>query len=293
MAHDLLDRLRKRLEDLNRSERKVACVILDDPAAATSLSIAILAQAASVSEPTVNRFCRNFGAKGYPDFKIKLAQSLAGGTPYVTRAVEPGDNASQYTNKIFGATIAALDEARRDINMDAVERMVDYLTQAKQIHFFGLGASGAVAQDAQHKFFRFNLPVMAYVDVLMQRMVAASCHTGDVVVVISYTGRTRELVDIARVARESGAVVLGITAPHSPLTYECSAVLEVATPEDTDHYMPMTSRMIQLAMVDTLATGVTLRRGEAFLPHLKKIKDSLRDTRFPVDNTRGGKKPPT
>ncbi|WP_434986534.1 MurR/RpiR family transcriptional regulator [Vreelandella zhaodongensis] len=283
MAHDLLDRLRERLEELNRSERKVANVILEDPAVATSLSIASLAQAASVSEPTVNRFCRNFGAKGYPDFKIKLAQSLAGGTPYVTRAVEPGDSASQYTQKIFGATIAALDEAQREVDLAAVERMVDYLTQAKQIHFFGLGASGAVAQDAQHKFFRFNLPVIAYVDVLMQRMVAAACHTGDVVVIISYTGRTRELVDIARVAREAGAVVLGITAPNSPLSLECTATLEVATPEDTDHYMPMTSRVIQLTLIDALATGVTLRRGEDFLPHLKKIKDSLRDTRFPVE----------
>ncbi|MGO1626941.1 MAG: transcriptional regulator HexR, partial [Halomonadaceae bacterium] len=94
--------------------------------------------------------------------------------------------------------------------------------------------------------------------------------------------------DIARLARESSAVVLGITAPDSPLTHECSAILGVVTPEDTDHYMPMTSRMIQLALVDTLATGVTLRRGEAFLPHLKKIKDSLRDTRFPVEK-RGDK----
>jgi len=284
MAHDLLDRLRERLEELNRSERKVANVILEDPTVATSLSIASLAQAASVSEPTVNRFCRNFGAKGYPDFKIKLAQSLAGGTPYVTRAVEPGDTATQYTQKIFGATIAALDEAQREIDMAAIERMVDYLTQAKQIHIFGLGASGAVAQDAQHKFFRFNLPVMAYIDVLMQRMVAAACHTGDVVVIISYTGRTRELVDIARLARDAGAVVLGITAPNSPLAHECTATLEVATPEDTDHYMPMTSRVIQLTLIDALATGVTLRRGEDFLPHLKKIKDSLRDTRFPVEN---------
>ncbi|MYL23253.1 MurR/RpiR family transcriptional regulator [Vreelandella massiliensis] len=283
MAHDLLDRLRQRLEELNRSERKVANVILAEPAAATSLSIASLAQAASVSEPTVNRFCRSFGAKGFPDFKIKLAQSLAGGTPYVTRAVEPDDDASQYTQKIFGATIAALDEARRAVDSHAVERMVDYLIQAKQIHFFGLGASGAVAQDAQHKFFRFNLPVMAYVDVLMQRMVAAACHTGDVVVVISYTGRTRELVDIARLARESGAVVLGITAPGSPLAFECTATLDVATPEDTDHYMPMTSRMIQLTLIDALATGVTLRRGKDFLPHLKKIKDSLRNTRFPAE----------
>ncbi|PMR73211.1 MurR/RpiR family transcriptional regulator [Billgrantia endophytica] len=280
--HDLLQRIRQRLEELNRSERKVADVILADPSRATGLSIASLAQAASVSEPTVNRFCRSFDAKGYPDFKIKLAQSLAGGTPYVSQAVEPGDDVTGYTRKIFGATIAALDEASREIDTTRIERVVDYLIQAKQIHFFGLGASGAVAQDAQHKFFRFNLPVTSYVDVLMQRMVASACHTGDVVVVISWTGRTRELVDIARLARESGAVVLGITAPGSPLAKECTETLEVATPEDTDLYMPMTSRMIQLTLIDVLATGVTLRRGEDFLPHLKKIKDSLQETRYPV-----------
>jgi len=280
--HDLIDRIRQRLEELNRSERKVADVILADPAAATGMSIATLAQAASVSEPTVNRFCRSFDAKGYPDFKIKLAQSLAGGTPYVSQAVEPDDTAADYTEKIFGATIAALDNARRQTDPARIERVVDYLIQAKQTHFFGLGASGAVAQDAQHKFFRFNMPVTAYVDVLMQRMVASSCHTGDVVVVISWTGRTRELVEIARLARESGAVVLGITAPDSPLARECTETLEVATPEDTDHYMPMTSRMIQLALIDVLATGVTLRRGEDFLGHLKKIKDSLKETRYPA-----------
>ncbi|MCE8003503.1 MurR/RpiR family transcriptional regulator [Billgrantia ethanolica] len=282
MAHDLLQRIRQRLDELNRSERKVADVILADPSRATGLSIASLAQAASVSEPTVNRFCRSFDAKGYPDFKIKLAQSLAGGTPYVSQSVEPGDAAADYTGKIFGATIAALDEASRTLDPARIERVVDYLIQAKQIHFFGLGASGAVAQDAQHKFFRFNLPVTAYVDVLMQRMVASACHTGDVVVVISWTGRTRELVDIARLARESGAVVLGITAPASPLAMECTETLEVATPEDTDVYMPMTSRMIQLTLIDVLATGVTLRRGEDFLPHLKKIKDSLQETRYPA-----------
>ncbi|MBF7053011.1 MurR/RpiR family transcriptional regulator [Halomonas sp. KAO] len=279
--HDLIDRIRQRLEELNRSERKVADVILADPTAATGMSIATLAQAASVSEPTVNRFCRSFDAKGYPDFKIKLAQSLARGTPYVSQAVEPDDSAADYTQKIFGATIAALDAARRQTDVTRIERVVDFLIQAKQVHFFGLGASGAVAQDAQHKFFRFNLPVTAYIDVLMQRMVASTCHTGDVVVVISWTGRTRELVDIARLARENGAVVLGITAPSSPLARECSETLEVATPEDTDYYMPMTSRMIQLALIDVLATGVTLRRGEDFLGHLKKIKDSLQDTRYP------------
>ena len=282
-SHDLLDRIRARLDELNRSERKVADVILQDPSTATGLSIATLAQAADVSEPTVNRFCRNFETKGYPDFKIKLAQSLAGGTPYVSRNVERDDDAANYGDKIFGATVVALDDARRALDAKRIERAVDYLIQAKQISFFGLGASGPVAQDAQHKFFRFNLPVMAYEDVLMQRMVAAASHTGDVIVIISYTGRTRELVEIARLARGNGAIVLGITAPNSPLAAQCTETLEVIAPEDTDIYMPMTSRMIHLAMIDVLATGVTLRRGEDFQDHLKKIKDSLQATRFPAD----------
>lgn len=85
-------------------------------------------------------------------------------------------------------------------------------------------------------------------------------------------------------ARNNGAVVLGITAPDSPLADECTETLAVSAPEDTDHYMPMTSRMVQLALIDVLATGVTLRRGEDFLHHLKKIKDSLRSTRYSIDD---------
>ncbi|SFG09089.1 transcriptional regulator, RpiR family [Neptunomonas qingdaonensis] len=281
---NVLDQIRERLDSLNKSERKVAGAILRDPKAATRMSIATLAQASSVSEPTVNRFCRNFITTGYPDFKIQLAQSLAVGTPYVSRSVEQDDTTEEYTDKIFTSTIAALDISRKRVDATLVAKAVDYLIQAKQISFFGLGASGPVAMDAQHKFFRFNIPVTAYDDVMMMRMVAAAAHTGDVIVMISYTGRTREMVEIAHIARESGATVLGITAQNSPLTKECTVLLEAPTPEDTDVYMPMISRIVQLALLDVLATGVTLRRGVGFHSHLKKIKDSLKDTRYPSDD---------
>nr|WP_067295350.1 MurR/RpiR family transcriptional regulator [Marinobacterium profundum] len=280
---NLLEQIRQRLDSLNKSEHKVATVILRDPQTATRLSITALAQASGVSEPTVNRFCRGFDNRGYPDFKIQLAQSLAVGMPYVSRSVEQDDSTEEYTDKIFSSTIAALDSARQGFDSALVTRAVDYLSQAKQVAFFGLGASGPVAMDAQHKFFRLNIPVMAYDDVLMQRMVAAGANTGDVVVVISYTGRTRELVDIARLARESGATVIGITSEGSQLAAECTLLLAVRSYEDTDIYMPMTSRIIQLTLLDVLATGVTLRRGVDFQRYLKKIKDSLVPTRYPQD----------
>ena len=280
---NLLEAIRNRLEALNKSERKVAQVILDDPESATRFSIAALAQAAEVSEPTVNRFCRNFSARGFPDFKIQLAQSIATGVPYVSQSVKPDDTVETVADKIMLTTIAALDRARQSLDAKAIGKAIDYLIQAKQIAFFGMGGSAPVAIDAQHKFFRFNIPVTAYEDVLMQRMVAAAAQTGDAIVVISYTGRTRELVDVARIARDNGVTVIGITAPKSPLSKVCTVAVEVTAPEDTDIYMPMTSRIIHLTVVDILATGVTLKRGADFQEHLKKIKDSLKATRFPQD----------
>jgi len=282
MPSDIVQEISSALDSLNRSERKVAEVILADPQSATRSSIAVLARAADVSEPTVNRFCKRFNTAGFPDFKLHLAQALASGVPYVNRNVEPDDDADSYTGKIIDATIAAMVTAKKNLDPQTINLAVDQLIQAKQIIFFGLGGSGPVAADAQHKFFRFNIPVTAYDDFLMQRMVSAASTTGDVIVVISYTGRTREIVDVAELARNSGATVLGITAAGSPLAEKCSIVIEVDPPEDTDVYMPMTSRMLHLTVIDILATGVTLRRGPDFLKHLKKIKESLRDVRHPA-----------
>ena len=278
---NLLEDIQSRLDTLNKSERKVAEAILKDPTAATRYSIAALARAADVSEPTVNRFCRGFSATGFPDFKIRLAQSIATGTPYVGQNVEADDTVAEFADKIMLSTIASLDKARQSLDPKALATVIDYLIQAKQINFFGMGGSASVALDAQHKFFRFNIPVMSYDDALMQRMVAAGSQVGDVIVLISYTGRTKETVEIAQVARENGATVIGITNPDSPLAECCTAVLGVTAPEDTEVYMPMSSRIIHLTVIDILATGVSLKRGKDFLSHLKKIKESLKATRFP------------
>lgn len=280
---NLLTDIQSRLDSLNKSERKVAEAILRDPSAATRYSIAALARAANVSEPTVNRFCRGFSATGFPDFKIRLAQSIATGTPYVGQNVEANDTVSEFSDKIMLSTIASLDKARQALDPKALASAIDYLIQAKQINFFGMGGSASVALDAQHKFFRFNIPVMSYDDALMQRMVAAGANVGDVIVLISYTGRTRETVDIAQVARANGATVIGITNPDSPLAAVCSVVVGVTAPEDTEVYMPMSSRIIHLTVIDILATGVTLKRGADFLGHLKKIKESLKPTRLPSE----------
>lgn len=275
-----LERVQNSIEYLSKSEKKVARIILASPQTAIHSSIATLAKMAEVSEPTVNRFCRRLDTKGFPDFKLHLAQSLANGTPYVNRNVEESDTVSAYTNKIFESVMATLDTVKNNLDIAAVNRAVDLLTQARKISFFGLGASAAVAHDAMNKFFRFNIPVIYFDDIVMQRMSCINSAEGDVVVLISHTGRTKSLVEAAQLARENDATVIAITSHDSPLAREATLAILLDVPEDTDIYMPMVSRIAQLTVIDVLATGFTLRRGAKFRDNLKRVKEALRNSRF-------------
>jgi len=275
-----LELIKKNLDTFSKSERKVAEAILASPETAIHSSIANLAKTAEVSEPTVNRFCRRLDTKGFPDFKLHLAQSLANGTPYVNRNVNEDDGPEAYTSKIFESTMACLNTAKNGLDTNLINRAVDVLTQANKISFFGLGASSSVAHDALNKFFRFNIPVSCFDDIVMQRMSCINSSEGDVIVLISHTGRTKLLVEVAQLARENDAFVIALTEANSPLAEQSNLVLSLGVPEDTDVYMPMSSRIAQLVLIDVLTTGFTLRRGAKFRDNLKKVKVDIKDSRF-------------
>ena len=232
---NMLEKIQSQLEHLSKSERKVAEVILASPDNAIHSSIAALALEANVSEPTVNRFCRSMDTRGFPDFKLHLAQSLANGTPYVNRNVNEDDSVESYTGKIFESAMATLDHVRHSLDKSAINRAVDLLTQAKKIAFFGLGSSAAVAHDAMNKFFRFNVPVVYSDDIVLQRMSCMNCSDGDVVVLISHTGRTKNLVELAQLARENDAMVIALTSAGTPLAREATLAITLDVPEDIVH----------------------------------------------------------
>ena len=99
-------------------------------------------------------------------------------------------------------------------------------------------------------------------------------------VIISHTGRTKNLVEIAKIARENDAAVIAITTPNSLLASEATLPILLDVPEDTDIYMPMISRLAQLTIIDVLTTGFILRRGPKFRDNLKRVKEALKESRF-------------
>src|SRR5690606_31080036 len=163
-----------------------------------------VARRAEVSEPTVIRFCRTMGYNGWPDFKIKLAASLMVGVPYVHSSLRQDDSTATLAAKVLDNAMSAFLRARNDINSDRIDNAIELLLRARRIEFYGVGNSGIVAADAQHKFFRFDLPVAAYSDSHVQAMAASLLGPDDVLTAISHSGRSRELLEARSEERRVG-----------------------------------------------------------------------------------------
>jgi RpiR family carbohydrate utilization transcriptional regulator len=281
----MLDRIKACLPSLAPAEQRVAELVLSDPAAFARQPISELAAQSRVSKPTVVRFCRSLGYDGLSDFKLKLAGSVNEGVPFIHRSVDADDRPAEVMVKVIDNTVAAFLKYRNDASTVAIERASEALVSAgrqqRRIEFYGVGNSGIVAQDAQHKFFRLGVHTAACSDGHMQVMSASLLGPGDCVVVISNSGRTRDLMDACDIARRKGATTIVITASGSPLAAQGQIHLAADHPEGYDRYSPMVSRLLHLAIIDVLATCVALRIGSDTLqPVLQDMKNNLRSKRY-------------
>jgi RpiR family carbohydrate utilization transcriptional regulator len=284
----VLDRIRASIPALPPAEQRVAKLVLADPRTFASMPVGELAERAHVSKPTVVRFCRSVGYDGLADFKRKLAGTVNEGVPFVHRAVDEDDKPGDIIVKVIDNAVSALLKYRNDAASHAFERamaaLVETATQKGRVEFYGVGNSGIVAQDAQHKFFRLGVNALALSDGHVQVMSATMLKPGDCAVVISNSGRSQDLLGVAEIAQRKGATLIVVTASGSPLAQMAQGAGQVLLaadhPEDYDRYSPMVSRMLHLMIIDILTTGVALRLGPAMRPVLQEIKRNLRSRRY-------------
>ena len=279
LGRNMIEIIRTMRAELRKSDRKVADVVLMNPQRILKATVGETATLAEVSQPTVLRFAMAIGCKGFQDFKIRLAQSLAFGTPATHSVLLDTDDPETVAEKIFEYTMTSLDWARSHLDRTALRKAIDILAQARTIEFFGFGASGIVARDAQQKFPLFGVPCGAQLDSHQQTMVASMMKQGDVAFVISNTGTTRSIIEIARIARANGAAVICLTGSDSPLASYCDVALIVETLENTNMYTPTISRIAALVVIDILSTSVAMRRPLDDQARIHNMKRQLSDMR--------------
>ncbi|MCR9120776.1 MAG: MurR/RpiR family transcriptional regulator [Phyllobacteriaceae bacterium] len=279
-GRNILEVTRTLRPNLRKSDRKVADVLLESPQRVLNSTVAETAELADVSQPTVIRFCVAIGCEGFQDLKIRLAQSLALGTPATHSAITDDDTPEAVASKIFDYTISSLDWARHALDMKQMNAAVALILKATHLEFFGFGASAIVAQDLQQKFPLFGIPCNATMDSHQQLMAASMMKPGSVAVAISNTGQTLSIVELARLAREQGAKVISIAGSTQTALFNYSdVVINVETLDNTDIFTPTTSRIAALVAADILSTLVARQLGAPHNQRLVRMKRYLSQMR--------------
>lgn len=259
---NLIREMRSALSHLNKTEKKIAQNILADPEAATQKSIAVLAKNSGVSEPSVNRFCKRFNTAGFPDFKLKLAKAAVSGVWEAVHPVQPEDDASKYTNKIINNTIANLMAFKQSVNYQQIQLAVEALIRAQRIFIIGLGASSATAKDAECKFYQSGLLACYSGDLVMQRMIASNYQMGDLFFLISRTGETKEIIEVAELAKLNNAPVIGLAPEISRLSRLVTIRLQTGRIDSLDR-LSFSSQTAYQVMLDILAAGISVQKNSA------------------------------
>ncbi|KZZ51001.1 transcriptional regulator [Thalassolituus sp. HI0120] len=268
------------IPNLRKSEVKVAEYVLKAPEQVMHMRIVDLAQEAQVSEPTIVRFCRGIGCNGFQEFKVRIAQEMAVANNIGQFAIVEDDSIEDICDKIADTTIQRLHQVKSQLKSKQIALAANALSTASRVEFYGFGASGAVATDAQHKFFRLQVATAAYSDPHMQSMSAVTLGENDVVVAISQSGRTKDLLHTVQLAQQHGAQVVSLAPANTSLSLAADLPIHINIEEDTEQFTPMTSRIAHLMIIDMLAVAVTQRRGPEFAEHLNAIKRSIKSLRI-------------
>ena len=202
--------LRTKRDSLTKSGIIVADYLLQHAEDAQYLSISSLAKACGVAEATIFRFCRSLGFDGYNEMKIALAKATATALP-VTLKLEPGVDTQTLCTHAYNTAIEALNGTRSALDPDAIDRAATLLQRARQVYCFGQGGSQVLANDIWARFSTVTTKFHTAGDSHMQAITASLMGPEDVVLFVSYSGATRDLMETLRTAKANGAKIILIT----------------------------------------------------------------------------------
>lgn len=278
--------IRSAYPHLTKAEKKVADFVLEKPAEVLYMSITDLADACSVGETTVFRFCKSMKLQGYQEFKIHLSLSIQSedknkGQGSVTENVSIEDTFGMMTQKLLNSNMNVLMETQSLLDHDKVDQLIDRMIQASRIFFFGVGASQIMAMMSANKFLRISNKVYCYTDSHMQTMVASTLTESDLAIVISYSGSTKDSILFARLARESGAYVAAITRfAKSPLTNYADVVLLCGANEGPLQGGSTTAVMSQMFIMEVVYIEYYRKTYDSSYEYNQKTSQSIIDKMY-------------
>nr|WP_318383819.1 MurR/RpiR family transcriptional regulator [uncultured Enterobacter sp.] len=246
---NVLLRLRQGLSGYSPTQQKLAEFVLAGPQRVLYQTITELARESETSEASVTRLCRTLGCKGYTEFKMALALD-------VQRSEAPRESGDEI-DALVEESVQALRDTAKLLDRDVLEQAARLLHQARTVQIYGVAASAIVGDYLHYKLLRLGKTAQQFSDMHRAAMNATTLGTDELVIAISSSGSTRDLLHVVKLARKRGAKVLALSnTPRSPLASISDLLLVAAKPESPLSAGALNAKVGAMLLVELLITSL-------------------------------------
>ncbi|MYL32046.1 SIS domain-containing protein [Pontibacillus yanchengensis] len=272
----VLHRIQTIYSQFSEKEKLIADYILKDPQHIIHSTINQVSEDLMVADATVFRFCKRLGFKGYQAMKIALASEIVNPIQDIHETISEEDSEIDITYKVFNANINALEQSKEIQDQSMMKEIIEVLSNARSLNFFGSGGSGIVAEDAQHKFIRTGIPAHAYSESHLQVMVASQLTKDDIAILISHSGSNKDIIDVLDIVKQNGVPTIAITnLAKSVLSKNVDYALYTAAKETEYRSEALASRIAELTIIDALYVNYCIKHKEQTQEATQKMREAI------------------
>ncbi len=272
-----INRITDAYYQLTTSEKKLANFVVANGPKAQRMSISEMAEECGVAEATISRFCRRLGYSGYGAFKLAIASASGRSSPSpLNGEIQPEDSIAEMCRKLAGADIEAITETQELIRSEDIRAAADAILAADKVICMGQGGSMLMAQETAHLFSTAFSGFFAINDSHMQAITVSQLSERDMILYFSYSGSTKELLDLLRITKARKVKSLLITRyPNSPGAALADLMLQCGSIEGPLQLGSVAARVAQLYLVDVLFSEVCRRDLEGCRLRREQVADAL------------------
>lgn len=242
-------------------------------------SISQISKESNIGEATITRFSKKMGFSGLQDFKVTLAQEISGlkNRRIINKNIENNESVIDSARKLVDSNIRILESTFNIIDEDDIKRASDMIINARKVFFFGIGYSGMTAEDSSYKFSRIGLNCMSIDSSHNMIMMASLMDEEDVVVAISHSGETDEIIKAVNIAKENGARVVSVTEDKNSRLRDVSDVnLGYFSGESILETGSISSKIAQFFVIDLVYTQVVKEKNVEVVERKIKTTDAIK-----------------
>lgn len=254
----ILEVIEQQYDSFSKGQKLIADFVLKNPKTVTKMTTLEISKQVSVSPATVVRFYKRLNIETFDQFRMAIVSEIsAEQSDLVDTVIESHDSLDLLSRKVAKIYSSSTEKVLSLLDLKQLNRVINLIDQAKTVYILGIGTSGIIAYDLYHRMNRYSIKTFYETDAHMNLEFLSNASTEDVVIAISYSGRTKEVNVGVKNARSKHINVIAITRDlASPLQKMANINLFVPNNERLVRVSAITSKVSTMYVTDLIFMGL-------------------------------------